>query len=63
MIPHLVQCQTNLIQIRNADMIDAVDTTEIVSNVISTHLVPDIMGNLRAYARRSFRCTGMWAKL
>ncbi len=44
-------------QIRNADMIDAVDTSEIVSNVISTHLVPDIMGNLRAYARQSFRCT------
>ena len=45
------------LQIRNADMIDAVNTSEIVSNVISTHLVPDIMGNLRAYARQSFRCT------
>jgi len=44
-------------QIRNADLIEAVDTAEIVSNVISTHLVPDIMGNLRAYARQSFRCT------
>lgn len=44
-------------QIKNADLIDAVDTTEIVSNVISTHLIPDIMGNLRAYARQSFRCT------
>ena len=45
-------------QIRNAELIDAVDTSEIVSNVISTHLVPDIMGNLRAYARQNFRCTG-----
>ncbi|MDH3192145.1 MAG: DNA polymerase II large subunit [Nitrosopumilus sp.] len=45
-------------QIRNAEMIDAVNTAEIVSNVISTHLVPDIMGNLRAYARQNFRCTG-----
>lgn len=44
-------------QIKNADLIDSVNTTEIVSNVISTHLVPDIMGNLRAYARQSFRCT------
>ena len=44
-------------QIRNAELIDAVNTSEIVSNVISTHLVPDIMGNLRAYARQSFRCT------
>ena len=44
-------------QIRNADLINAVNTTEIVSSVISTHLVPDIMGNLRAYARQNFRCT------
>ena len=44
-------------QIKNADLIEAVDTTELVSNVISTHLVPDIMGNLRSYARQSFRCT------
>ncbi len=44
-------------QIRNADLIDAVDTKEIVSYVITTHLVPDIMGNLRAYGRQSFRCT------
>jgi DNA polymerase II large subunit len=44
-------------QIKNADLINAVNTSEIVSNVISTHLVPDIMGNLRAYARQSFRCT------
>ena len=44
-------------QIRNADLISAVDTTETVSYVITTHLVPDIMGNLRAYGRQSFRCT------
>ena len=45
-------------QVKNAELIDAVNTSEIVSNVISTHLVPDIMGNLRAYARQNFRCTG-----
>ena len=45
------------LQIRNADLISAVDTDEIVSNLITTHLVPDIMGNLRSYARQSFRCT------
>ena len=44
-------------QIRNADLISAVDTTQTVSYVITTHLVPDIMGNLRAYGRQSFRCT------
>jgi DNA polymerase II large subunit len=45
------------LQIRNADLINAVDTKEIVSYVITTHLVPDIMGNLRAYGRQRFRCT------
>ena len=44
-------------QIKNAELINAVNPAEIVSNVISTHLVPDIMGNLRAYARQNFRCT------
>lgn len=44
-------------QVRNAELINAVDTTEIVSNVISTHFVPDIVGNLRAYAKQKFRCT------
>ena len=44
-------------QVRNAELINAVNISEIVSNVISTHLVPDLMGNLRAYARQSFRCT------
>lgn len=44
-------------QIKNAELIDVINPSEIVSNVISTHLVPDIMGNLRAYARQNFRCT------
>jgi DNA polymerase II large subunit len=45
------------LQIHNADLINCIDTDEIISNVITTHLVPDIMGNLRAYARQKFRCT------
>ena len=44
-------------QLRNAELIDAVDSTEIVTFVISTHLVPDMRGNLRAYAQQKFRCT------
>ena len=44
-------------QIRNAELINVVDTNDMVSNVISTHLIPDIMGNLRAYGRQNFRCT------
>lgn len=45
------------LQIKNAELIQAVDADEIVSNLISTHLVPDIMGNLRSYAGQKFRCT------
>lgn len=49
-------------QIRNAELINAVDTNEIVTNVITTHLVPDIIGNLRAYGRQKFRCTACGRK-
>lgn len=45
------------LQIRTADMINAVDPNEVVSMVMTTHLLPDIMGNLRAYSGQSFRCT------
>jgi DNA polymerase II large subunit len=44
-------------QIRTADIIDAIDPNEVVSMVMTTHLLPDIMGNLRAYSGQSFRCT------
>jgi DNA polymerase II large subunit len=44
-------------QIRTADKINAVDPSEVVSMVMTTHLLPDIMGNLRAYSGQSFRCT------
>lgn len=44
-------------QIRTAEMINAVDPNEVVSMVMTTHLLPDIMGNLRAYSGQSFRCT------
>ncbi len=45
------------LQIKNANIIDAVDLTETVTYVVSTHLVPDIMGNLRSYARQKLHCT------
>jgi len=45
------------LQIRNAELINAVDVNKVVSYVVTTHLVPDIMGNLRAYGRQNFRCT------
>ncbi len=48
-------------QIRTADMISVVDPNEVVSMVMTTHLLPDIMGNLRAYSGQSFRCTACGA--
>ena len=48
-------------QIRTADIINAVDPSEVVSMVMTTHLLPDIMGNLRAYSGQSFRCTACGA--
>ena len=44
-------------QIKNAVLIESINPSEIITYTISTHLVPDIMGNLRAYASQSFRCT------
>ena len=44
-------------QIHTADLIRAVDTPVIVTNVLTAHLVPDMMGNLRSYARQKLRCT------
>ena len=50
------------LQLKNAEMIRAVDVNETVLNVIKTHLVPDMVGNLRAYATQKFRCTGCGKK-
>ncbi len=50
------------LQIKNADKINCIDVNEIVSNVITTHLIPDIMGNVGAYARQKFRCTSCGTK-
>ena len=50
------------LQIRNADIINAVETRDIISYLLQTHLIPDIMGNIRAYARQKFRCTACGAK-
>ena len=44
-------------QVKNAELINVVDPSETVSDVISTHFVPDIMGNLRSYTRQKVRCT------
>jgi len=44
-------------QISTANLINAVDADEVMSMVLTTHILPDIMGNLRAYSSQSFRCS------
>jgi DNA polymerase II large subunit len=44
-------------QITTAKLISAVDPDEVVSMVLTTHILPDIMGNMRAYSSQAFRCS------
>jgi DNA polymerase II large subunit len=44
-------------QLRLADKIRAVDAADVAARVISHHLLPDLMGNLKAFAKQSVRCT------
>ncbi|MBV9178488.1 MAG: DNA polymerase II large subunit [Nitrososphaeraceae archaeon] len=43
-------------QIAIAKLINAVDPDEVVSMVLVTHILPDIMGNMRSYSSQAFRC-------
>jgi DNA polymerase II large subunit len=45
-------------QIEVAEKIDAVSTKEVVESIIKTHLLRDIMGNMKKYATQSFKCRG-----
>ena len=44
-------------QIATAKLINAVDTDEVVSMVLTTHILPDIMGNMKSYSSQGFRCS------
>jgi len=44
-------------QIKVADMIRAVDTTDVVSRVINDHFIPDLIGNLNKFGVQEIRCT------
>jgi DNA polymerase II large subunit len=44
-------------QITTAKLINAVDPDDVVSMVLTTHILPDIMGNMRAYSSQAFRCS------
>ena len=44
-------------QLELAKTIRAVDADDVAERVLSTHLLPDLIGNLRSYSQQSFRCT------
>lgn len=44
-------------QIKLAERIRAVDQRGVVEKVLSSHFLPDIMGNVRAFSRQKVRCT------
>ena len=49
-------------QIALAEKIRAVDQRGVVEKVLSSHFLPDIMGNVRAFSRQKVRCTKCGAK-
>ncbi len=44
-------------QIKLAEKIRAVDQRGVVEGVLSSHFLPDIMGNVRAFSKQKVRCT------
>ena len=49
-------------QIALAESIRAVDQRGVVERVLSSHFLPDIMGNSRAFSKQKVRCTKCGAK-
>ncbi|HEU0047151.1 MAG TPA: DNA polymerase II large subunit, partial [Nitrososphaera sp.] len=49
-------------QFNTAKLISAVDADEVAAMVLTTHILPDIMGNMRSYSSQTFRCTACGAK-
>jgi len=50
-------------QARLQGRIEAVDSKDALERVMVTHLLPDIIGNARAFSRQHFRCTACNAKI
>ncbi|MBZ9571067.1 DNA polymerase II large subunit [Methanobrevibacter sp. TMH8] len=49
-------------QIELAEKIRAVDQRGVVEGVLSSHFLPDIMGNVRAFSKQKVRCTSCGSK-
>jgi DNA polymerase II large subunit len=43
-------------QFDTARLINAVDADEVAAMVLTTHILPDIMGNMRSYSSQTFHC-------
>ncbi|MGA1848828.1 MAG: DNA polymerase II large subunit [Thermoplasmatota archaeon] len=44
-------------QLALAKKLRAVDEDDVAERVLTTHLLPDLIGNLRSFSQQSFRCT------
>ncbi|MFO8052069.1 MAG: DNA polymerase II large subunit [Thermoplasmatota archaeon] len=49
-------------QLELARILRAVDEDDVAERVLTTHLLPDLIGNLRSFSQQSFRCTKCGAK-
>jgi len=49
-------------QLALAKKLRAVDEDDVAERVLTTHLLPDLIGNLRSFSKQSFRCTKCGAK-
>lgn len=45
------------IQFALEERLRAVDESDVAERILSTHLIPDIMGNIRSFGTQTFRCT------
>ncbi|WNY27676.1 DNA polymerase II large subunit [Methanolapillus ohkumae] len=49
-------------QLNLAEIIRAVDASDVAERVLKSHFLPDITGNLRAFSKQTFRCIKCEAK-
>ena len=47
---------------RSASILQPRSTDEVAAMVLTTHILPDIMGNMRSYSSQTLRCTTCGAK-
>ena len=55
-------CFAELFEHDLGDAVERVDADEVAAMVLTTHILPDIMGNMRSYSSQTLRCTTCGAK-